>query len=185
MPNVGQLPYSYGQSKVSYSRHLSAVSLFDFDTADEAFVFDQEWKWGTVLFKSLPDIAVAIRIRRKALDPTKLLLPNEISKGDARLASLPDGIRKMGMCIPDVEALHLGPISVSTFTGFILIATEKGDYLWNEVVAAGAEALGVLSTIGAGWISEYERRTAERHARGEYTLAEELEAAIRKAESNR
>jgi len=183
-PNAGQLPNSYGQSKISYGQHLGAVSLFDFDTADEPHIFDHKWKWDTVLFKPLPDAGVAIGVQRDALDRRNLLLPTEISNGDDRLASLSEEIRKMRMCIPAVEALHLGPISVKTFNGFILLTTENGGYLWNEV-PVNPDAYCILSAISTGWISDYERRTMQRHARGEYSLAGRLEAAIRSADKNR
>jgi hypothetical protein len=107
VPNIGQLPNTFGQSQVSYSRHLGAVSLFDFDTADVPDIIEHEWKWGEVLATRLP-ATVLIRIMRDALDRTKLLLPTEISDGDRRLDPLPGDIRRMRMVIPAVEALHIG-----------------------------------------------------------------------------
>jgi hypothetical protein len=128
-----------------------------------------------VLSGHLPAGAALIRIRREALDRAKLLLPTEILRGDHRLDTLPDEIRKMHMVIPAVEALYIGPISASTFSGFILTAfKEYGGYLWQEV-GLDADAFRVLSEISAEWNADHERRTAERHARGEYTLAEMVE----------
>jgi hypothetical protein len=174
---------TYSQSKISYSRHLEAVSLFDFDTEDETRIFEHEWKWGTVLMKELP-AGVLICIRRTALDRSKLLLPAEISRGDQRIESLPDDIKRMRMVIPAVEALHIGPIPTAAFSAFILAAhDDRGGYLWHEVEAS-ADALHVLSGIDADWNAAQVRRTLERRARGEYTLTETVEAAYARCESS-
>jgi hypothetical protein len=183
VPNRGQFEPTFPQSKGSYARHLSAVSLFDFDTADEPYIFEHEWKWGTVLTSRLP-AGVLIRIRREELDRGNLLLPTEISQGDHRLDTLPDDIRRMRMVIPAVEALHIGPISIAAFSGFILSAFgERGAYLWHEV-PSGGDALRVLSRIAAEWQAEHDLRTAERHARGEYTLADFVDASFAKRETS-
>ena len=151
---------------------MSAVSLFDFDTADEASV--SEHGWGVPFTNKLRAV-VLIRIRREALNRAKLLLPTEIP-GDPRLDILADDIRQMYMVIPAVKA---GPISASAFSGFIFTAPKEcGGYLWQEV-GPGPDAFRVLSTIGTEWNADDERRKAERHARGEYTLAEMAEAASR------
>jgi hypothetical protein len=170
VPNIGQLPVTFGQSKVSYAWHLNAVSLFDFDTADERVIFGR-CEWESVLLNA-SHAGVLIRIRRDALDRTKLLLPTEIAHGDSRLDPLRDDIRQGRMFLPEVEALHIGPISSSAFSGFILVASAPtGGYLHHEAeVTAGVFRL--LSEINAGWNTEHERRTAQRHARGEYTLEE-------------
>jgi hypothetical protein len=179
IPNTGQFVTTYSQSKVSYSRHLGAVSLFDFDTSDEPYIFEHEWKWSTVLTGYLP-AGVLIRIRREVLDPTKLLLPSDISGDDPRLSTLPDKIRRAQMVIPAVEALHIGSIPALAFDGFILTAFKSGGgYLLHEV-AERVDAFRVLSNISAQWTADHERLIAERHARGEYTLAEMIEAKRKK-----
>jgi hypothetical protein len=183
-PNIGQFPSTFPQSKVSYSRHMCAISLFDFDTENESLIFDQEFKWGSVLIASLPATKALIRINREALDRTNLLVPIEISQRDRRLDCLPDDVRKMQMYIPCVEALHIGPISTSAFAGLILLASENGKYRWEEV-GAGLECFRALLAVNEEWVADYERRTAERHARGDYTFAEAVEASIRAAENNR
>lgn len=165
---MGQLHPTYGQSKVSYACHLRAVFLFDFDTADAPDIFEHELKWAGLL------AGVLIRIRRDALDRAKLLLPTEISLDDHRLDTLPDEIRQGYMAIPGVEALHIGPIPASAFSGFILTAfKEDGGYLWQEV-GPDADAFRVLSKISAEWNADHERLTAERHARGEYSWKDVL-----------
>jgi hypothetical protein len=175
IPNIGHLPETHGQSKISYGRHLGAVSLFDFDTADEQYILEHELIWGTVLTGRLP-AGVLIRIRREALDRTRLLLPTEIPGGEYRLEILPDGIKRTRIIIPAVEALHIGPIPASAFSGSILTAKEDGEYLWQEV-ALDTNAFRVLSDISAKWNADHERRTAERHARGEHTWGEIVEAS--------
>jgi len=177
VPNLGQLPQTFGQSKVSYSRHLSAVSLFDFDTEDQGRIFEHAWKWITVLIARLPGTAV-VRIRRNALDSTRLLLPAEIARGDPRLDPLTDEIRRMRMVIPAVEALYIDRIPTEAFSGFLMTAFggEMGEYLFQEV-DRGDDAFRTLSRISTDWTADHEKRVAERHARGDYTLSERLEMA--------
>lgn len=174
VPNAGQFPTTFGQSKASYSRHLGAISMFDFDTADEPYIFEHEWKWGEVLATRLP-AAVLIRIRRDALDRTKLLLPTEIFLDDPRLDALPTHIRKGRMVIPAVEALHISAISASAFSGFVLVCfKDTGSYRWHEM-ASDVDSFRTLSAFNAEWTADEYRRKGERQARGEFTLAERLE----------
>jgi hypothetical protein len=181
VPNLGQLPQAFGQLKVSYSRHLGAVSLFDFDTEDESKIFEHEWEWGTVLIAKLPG-GVVIRIQRNALDQTKLLLPTEITCGDPRLAPLSDEIRQMRMVIPAVEALYTDRIPTAAFNGFLMTAFgDTGGYLFREV-ESDDDAFRILSQISTDWTAAHERRVMERHARGEYTISEMVESlAARKS----
>jgi hypothetical protein len=56
----------------------------------------------------------------------------------------------------------------------MLIAfTDDGDCRWHEV-ESGADAFRVVSEIYEKWSIDHKRQTAERHARGDYTLAEML-----------
>src|SRR5262249_34947248 len=150
VPNAGRFPVTHSQSAVSYSRHLGAISLFDFDTSDEKYIFEHEFKWQTVLTERLP-AGVLICISREALEPPKLLLPAEISRGDRRLDVLPDEIRRMRMCIPAVEALYLGPISTSKFNSFILTAFDDGGGYRLREVTFDFDALHVLTTTATEW----------------------------------
>jgi len=177
VPNHGQLPTTFSQSEGSYSRHLGAVSLFDFDTEVESRIFDQKWKWARVLIARLPG-TVVIRIRRDMLDRTKLILPTEITCGDPRLAPLTDEIRQMRMVIPAVEALYMDRIPTDAFSGFMMTAFgDMGAYLFQEVDLSD-NALHILSRISTEWITEHEKRVAERHARCEFTFAEIVEMSI-------
>ena len=104
--------------------------------------------------------------RREALDREKLLLPTEITRGDPRLAPLTDEIRQMRMIIPAVEALYIGQICTTAFSGYLLTAFgEMGGYLFQEV-DVGADAFRILSQASTELNGDNERHTAERHARG-------------------
>jgi hypothetical protein len=185
LPNRGEFPNTFCQSKVSYSRHLKAVSLFDFDTATEQRISEHRRKWMDVLVANMPRVDILIRIAREALDRNRLVLPDEVSGDDVRLNALCEKVRKMRMYLPGVEALHIGPIGVETFTGFILLSGEGQEYHCHEAAFNGEhEAIRAMSTTATEWTNDYERRTAERHARGEYTLAERLDQAIKKQEQN-
>jgi hypothetical protein len=68
IPNTGQLPVTYPQSRNGYAWHLGAVSLFDFDTSDEQRALEEiEIKW------SKP-VEVLIGVQRDVLERDKLLL---------------------------------------------------------------------------------------------------------------
>lgn len=176
VPNSGQFPEVFGQSRVSYAWHLNAVSLFDFDTSDEAYIFEHEFKWGSVLTKRFP-AGVLIGMRRDALDPGRLLLPADILANDARLDVLPEKIRRGRMVIPAVEALHIGPIPVRTFSRFLLTAFDDEGEIRICERAPGGDVCGEFSEVSAAWNAEHQRLVDERHARGEYSLAERLTEA--------
>lgn len=169
VPNKGQFPNTYPQSQGSYGRHLGAVSLFDFDSESEPSVLQHVHDFG---FNG-----VLIRIQRDALERANLMLPNEISHRDHPIDTLSADIVQGCTFIPAVEALHIGSIPTSAFSGFILIAfNEHGRYLWREV-GVDADAFHILSEISVLWNADHKRLTAERHARGEFTLTEVVEAS--------
>lgn len=179
-PNSGQFATRFGQSAVSWSRHLGGVSLFDFDTSADDYIEEHQWKWDNVLTSGLPAGAV-IGIDRQKLDESELLSPAQLRDGDVRLERLPEEIRKMQMRIPAVEAIYLGPVSTSTIREIVLTAThDRGGYYWFEE-QRGINAVEPLLQIAKSWQVEHDKRTAERHARGEYTLAETLEKAHRES----
>lgn len=175
VPNIGQLPETFPQSNGSYSRYLNGVSLFDFDTSNERNIFDSEWAWQSVLINNL---SVLIRIRRDALDRAKLKLPSEISSS-VECVNEPTGTNeRVRMLIPAVEAIHIGPIPSSAFSGFILATFKNGgEILWHEA-EHGSDPLVELSQIGAAWKAAHELRRAERKARGELDLAELVKASF-------
>jgi len=80
--------------------------------------------------------------------------------------------------IPFLEVLHIGPVDENAFDGFVLLA-DRGS--WHETSSDRA-GLNELSKIAAGWVTDAERKKLERHARGEYSHAELVEASY-KAES--
>jgi len=165
VPNLGQFPNTFGQSSVSYGRHLRAVSIFDFDTENEADALTHVCDF--------PLVGVLICIRRAALDRTKLLLPSQIARGEHPIDTLPDRIKGARMFVPAVEALYLGPIPTSAFGGYILAGDGSR---WHEL-EANEDVVPALSAIHAEWIADGERLAAARHARGDFTLDEIVRAS--------
>lgn len=183
-PNTGQFPTSFGQSKVSRSRHLQGVSLFDFDSSPDPYIEEHEWKWATVLTHVLP-AGVLIGIDRDALERRQLMLPAELRDGDPRLAPLPEKIRAMQMRIPAVEAIYLDTVPVAATRELILTAFhDQGGYYWYEE-ASGIQGLQALTDVASSWKADEDRRRVERHARGDYTLADLIEMANRSAPGRR
>jgi hypothetical protein len=169
VPNTGQFPSTYTQSEHSYARYIGAVSLFDFDTASEAEFETRRYDY------SRGD--VFIRIRRDALDQ-KMLSRAEDKLTDPRLDTLSDKDKHKLVCIPYLEVLHIGSIPETAFEGFIFAPESGGDYCWHETTSDAA-GLRDLLEIATKRTAKEERERAERHARGEYTLAEMVEAASR------
>jgi hypothetical protein len=134
---------------------MQAVSLFDFDEADEEYVSQQ---LGQVFTADLPIVAL-ISIRRDTLNQEKMHLP-DASRDPALIY-----VRR-------IEVLHIGPIPASAFNGFIMATTSSEDVRLSPEVRPGSDAFSSLSQVSATWMAEYEQRKAERHARGEYDLAE-------------
>ena len=161
VPNEGQFPVTYGQSNASLGRKIGAVSLFDFDTEAESNVLEHVWDYAPK--------EVLIRIRRDALDQTKLLLPSQVSKRAHESSP--------AVFVPEVEALYIGSIPASAFIGFILVAL-NGQLRWKEEEAT-ADTISILTDIDRRWKAEKAQETAERHARGEHSWAEIVTEAIR------
>jgi hypothetical protein len=161
--NTGQFPSTFRQSDNSHGRHMGAVSLFDFDTASDAeFETHRIDYWHGDVF---------IRIRREALDPTKLLSHSWFN-------ALPDETRHGRIYVPYLETLHVGPIPETAFDGLILAPVNAGEYLWYETTSDEA-GLRELLDITTKRKADEERERAERHARGEYTLEELVEASTK------
>jgi hypothetical protein len=183
-PNTGQLRDTFHQSGISYSRHLNAVSLFDFATEDEAYIFDHEEKWRSVLFRQMRGSAVLIRVRSGALDATALLSPSDLQNGnDPRLDALRQDIRRGRMFLPAVEALHIGPIAIGAFDGFVLIGRGDLDACpWVEPKNLD-DPVPELLEISARWEADREKRRAERWARGDFIGLSDLLEATRQTRS--
>jgi len=176
IPNTGQFPTTTAQSTGSIARYISATSLFDFDTATEHEIYNQESKFSSVLTRYLPDVSILIGIKRDNIIESELLLPSEIHDCP-RISALSEEDKLRLVYIPVVEALHLGPIQTSAFSSYIMTAfREGGGYHSHELGAASvADPVSVMLNIGGEWIADHHRRVKERHSRGEYTLAEMLE----------
>jgi hypothetical protein len=119
-PNTGQFPSTFRQSGNSHGRSMHAVSLFDFDTASERDVLDHRYDYCSG--------DVFIRIRREALDSTKLL-------SHSCFNALPDATRHERVYVPYLETLHIGPIPETAFDGLILAPINAGDYFWHETTS--------------------------------------------------
>jgi hypothetical protein len=116
---------------------------------------------------------VIIELSRSSLAPSRLLLPADMTTGtDPRLDALPPEIRRGRMYVPAVEAIHIGPIPTKAFTGFILIARgDSGQRLWRSFPVSAVDELYMTAQ---GWSKNNEAAKAERHARGDLTIAERL-----------
>lgn len=168
-PNTdGRFDCDYGQSDISYARHIGGVSLLDFDSETETRITEHADKY--TLIGSMPP-QVIIELACSSLEPSRLLLPAVITEGiDARLDALPLEIRKARMYVPAVEAIHIGPISTSAFRGFTLVArNDAGKRVWKSFPVTAVAEMHAASTE---WIEKSAADRAARHARGDFTIAE-------------
>jgi hypothetical protein len=169
-PNRGQFAETFPQSRVSWSRRLGGVSLFDCDgVSDEEFeVHHTDYK----ILASVPG-RVLIKIERKALEPTNLITPRQFhaSPPDPRLGGVPVGRH---MRVPYLEAVHLGPVPARAFVGFCLTAYDDDRNFLSREFEPGPELSETMQAVIGSWTDEFTRRKAERHARGEIRLEEVL-----------
>jgi len=159
-PNTGCFKENSVQSDTCYSRHMQAVSLFDFDTSSEANVAEQAW--GHLQIRG-QHCSVLIGIRREALEPAKYQSPREASGGVYRLRESNVDRGEALTLIPDIEAIYCGPIPTAAFTGLFL--TDGGGRFYE--VPFGPYAVAVLLKKGAEWRDDDERLKSERHVHGQ------------------
>lgn len=168
-PNTdGRFDREYGQSDISYARHIDGVSLLDLDSETEARIEEHVDKY--TLISSMPP-QVIIELSRDTVEPSRLLLPAVMTKGtDSRLDALPIEIRKARMYLPAVEAIHIGPIPTRTFRSFTLVArADSGERLWQAFPVAAVDEMYATSKE---WVENSEAARAARHARGDLTMSE-------------
>lgn len=168
-PNTdGRFDREYGQSDISYARHIDGVSLLDLDSETETRIEEHVDKY--TLISSMPP-QVIIELSRDAVEPSRLLLPAVMTKGtDPRLDALPIEIRKARMYVPAVEAIYIGSIPTSTFRSFTLVArADAGEHLWQSFPVTAVDEMYATSNE---WIEKSETARAARHARGDLTMGE-------------
>ena len=115
--NDGELPFSFGESRLSNCFDLNAVSLFDFETPTIETIFDtiSHMKWEPVLFRHRP--AILLGIRRGDL-PGKLI---EYAEAKRRCG--------LGGIIPHIEVCHIGTIPISiVFQTVVASRSDTVDY---------------------------------------------------------
>jgi hypothetical protein len=120
-------------------------------------------------------VGATSRIRRDALDPT-MLKRYEDQFTDPRLHTLSTDDKHKLMCIPYLEVVHTDSVPEAAFQGFIFAPENGGNYCWHETTSDEA-GLRELLEIATKRKADEERERTERHARGEYTHAELVEAS--------
>jgi hypothetical protein len=111
MPNDGSLVDTYPQSKISYSRYHSFVSLFDFKNCNEDECLNQIHDWYRFFFDHSP-VTVVILLSRQCLESK--LIPNEKAVKDTKGTFDP-------IFIPNLEVFCPDPIPCDVFRGYLVI----------------------------------------------------------------
>ena len=111
IPNDGSLSDTYPQSKMSYSRYHSLVSLFDFKNCNEDECLNQIHEWYRFFFDHKP-VTVVILLSRQALESK--LIPNQKAFTDTNGTFDP-------IFIPNVEVFYPESIPCDKFESYLVI----------------------------------------------------------------
>ncbi len=147
--------------KGSLAVSMKAVSLFDFENADEDYTLGTFGKWSTHLLGFETPVRVWIGLNRDRL-PGRLILADEVRE----LAR----VKKKNL-YPRVEACHVGPIPTCAFATRLAVST--ADPCQFEPLASGAAALPRLRELAQKWpnpepeIVQILRDRRDRNARRE------------------
>lgn len=110
LPNKGEFPYRYPQSKFYYGPSKDYVCLFDFESAAEKDCIAIHHTWGHFFSDHRP-ATVALRLNRQALGSE--LIP---SSAAPKLGT--EGYKSY---IPYIEAWYPKPVPLAAVDGYILI----------------------------------------------------------------
>lgn len=108
LPNSGQFPYTYPQSKYYFGTSKSYVSLFDFSSAQYRELITIHHTWGGFFYDQKP-VTIVLRLNKRLLSGK--LIPNSIAKLD--------NPENKGY-IPYVEAWYPEAIPFSAIIGLII-----------------------------------------------------------------
>lgn len=144
LPNKGQFPYSYPQSKFYYGPSKGYVCLFDFESAAEKDCIAIHHTWGH-FFSDHQPATVALRLNRQILGSE--LLPNS--------AAPKLGTEGYKSYIPYIEAWYPRPIPLAAVDGYILIVggVRSRGLLFQEFTKRQIEQFEeMLSFIDEAWL---------------------------------
>ncbi len=99
----------------SFAKSVGAVSLFDFESANEEDSLGTLKKWSAHLCEPDARLTVWIGLSRNRL-PGRLILADDVGK-------LAPGRN----WYPRIEACHVGPIPADAFAAVLAVSTAKGD----------------------------------------------------------
>ena len=122
----------------SFAKSISAVSLFDFESASEEDALGTFQKWSAHLCAPDVRLTVWIGLSRNRL-PGRLILADDVGKLALGTGNL----------YPRIEACHLGPIPADAFAAVLAVSTTK-PYQWVEL-PVGAAALPCLLELTEKW----------------------------------
>lgn len=152
IPNQGQFPYSFPQSKFYYSHHKKYVCLFDFElaTEEECIIVHDTW---VQFFSDHKPVTIVLRLNRQKLG--KDLIPNSAAP---KLSE--DGYKAY---IPYVEAWYPKPIPVEAIDSYIIIMRSAqtheliGHEFSKEEVKELEETLNMIEEV---WEEKRQERKA-------------------------
>ena len=117
MPNVGQFPFSYPQTKVYYGYSKGYICLFDFESAKEKDYRINHLTWGKFICDQKP-VTIIFRLNREKL--ANKLIPN----------SFPQKLGEEGHkpFIPFVEVWYPEAIPLSSIDSYIITLWDSESY---------------------------------------------------------
>lgn len=114
LPNTGQFPTSYPQTREYYGFSRGYISVFDFHNIPDAYCISNYNIWGVFFFDHEP-VTIVFRLRRDML--TDKLIPNDAAP---KLDSL-----DYKSHIAYVEAWYPEPIPIAAIAGFLLVGYNR------------------------------------------------------------
>jgi len=109
IPNQGQFPYTYPQSKVYYAHSKGYVCLFDFESVSEEECIFIYHTWGG-FFSDQKPFTVVVRLNREILADE--LIPNS--------AGPKSGQEDYKSYIPFIEVWYPKPVPISAIDGYMI-----------------------------------------------------------------
>lgn len=144
MPNTGEFPYSYPQSKFYFGPSKGYVCLFDFESATEEECIAIHHTWGHFFSDHKPATIVIMLNREKLGDE---LIPSsaapQLGNGEYRGR------------IPFVEVWYPKPVPISAIDGYIVVVPKAvaGRQMFEQFLAERArEVEDSLNGVEEAWI---------------------------------
>jgi len=162
-PNDGSLPSLFpggSEGKLSYGRHIRAVHVFDFDTAELDVVLEYASKWSPFL-TDCGTLTVWYEIDRSRLDRHALVLPSDLPGGTVPTYYDAHDAPYKPMHIPGVEAWYKSDLPLSAVVAVYGLRRGTKPRLFVDLGPIN-RAAHVARQLASSWEADDKRINEER-----------------------